>query len=368
MQPVSALFTEALTKAYEVSTLVEVLHAGAVVAEVEITDGAVTPDEGSSVRRSGWLDLTDTDLTPRDVDDLLAPFGPEVRISTGINVGGYVERVTVFTGGITLPETGSLYGPLRLTADDRSRTVARSRLLKPWNTPAGTLATAEIKRLIADVNPAWEVYDFTGSRAVTVAATWDEDRWAAVDSLATDIGAEVFFDALGRCIIRPIPDGTASPVWALDVDHDAATLADASLSMTSERAYNLVVARSSASGIPPVAGFAYVSAGALAWPGWQNPRYYASPQIRTVEQAMSAAASILPRSLAVARDITAIGAVHPGLEVGDVVTISLPDGTSEPRILTRFTIPLTEAGESSTYQTRASVTSSRTWSITAGSL
>lgn len=83
----------------------------------------------------GRLDLTDTDLTP--AMSTTSGFHLEVRISTG-NVGGYVERVTVFTGGITLPETsGSLYGPLRLTADDRLRTVARSRL-PPWNTPAGT--------------------------------------------------------------------------------------------------------------------------------------------------------------------------------------------------------------------------------------
>lgn len=41
MQPVSrTLHRGAHQGMYEVSTLVEVLHAGAVVAEVEITDGA----------------------------------------------------------------------------------------------------------------------------------------------------------------------------------------------------------------------------------------------------------------------------------------------------------------------------------------
>ncbi|MBK9087508.1 MAG: hypothetical protein IPL80_19950 [Sterolibacteriaceae bacterium] len=367
MEPHSAFFADAILRGgYVVTTVVRVWHGTTLATELPCIGGEVMVDESSNVRRVLTLE-TDADLQPYELTDLLAPPNCEIEVRTGVDVAGRVETVPVFWGSPTRPEAPSLLSPtMRIVADDRSRKVARSRLLRPWNTPAGSLVTAEITRLLHDVDPSWQVFDLTGSRLVTSAATWTEDRLEPIDSLAGSMGAEVFSDPLGRFVIRPIPDGSGSPVWALDIDHDKASLVDAAVSMDAERAYNLVRASSSAPDVE-VSAEAFFVEGPLAWPSWQNPRFFASPFLRTVDQCVSAALAELPRSLVSARDVTCLGAVNPALASGDPVACTLPGRDPETRILSAFPVPLSEDTATSAYRTRPIAASVRaSWAMGVG--
>ena len=374
MWPVSEAFSDALLTGYEVTTLVRITTGSTVVEAVTesealatggtvgISAGSVTVDEGSQVRRTCELEFADP-----DVYDLLTPTS-EVYIETGVRFGSIVERVPVFTGSPTAPELPSFYSGVKVTCDDRSRKIARARLWLPWNTAPGQSVVDQIRGMILDVDSTLTVYDLTGSRAATGAASWVDERWQAIESMATSMGSEVYFDAVGRAIIRRVPDGTAAPVWTLDVDHELASMEDASATTDLDGCHNIVIVRSSAPDVAPVTGYAAVASGPLAWPRYKAPLFMALPHVTTVQQAISAARSALPRAVGMAETVTARGAVNPALDVGDVITVQRPGMPAENRVLSRITIPLTEAGGTSDYATRPLLDVAQGYTIATGAL
>ena len=205
--------------------------------------------------------------------------------------------------------------------------------------------------MVTDVLPWVTVYDLTGSTAVTSAATWERHRWDAVLTLATSIGAEVWFDPLGRLVIRPVPDGTGEPVWELSTE---TLVEDVGVSLDLSKVYNAVRVTGSDPQTPGISAVVYQAEGDLRWQdGFKVVREFASPLLKTTEAAQAAAATILAKSLVYAQDIETTGAPNYASEAGDVVTVTFP-ATQAPnltfaaippprtvqRLLSSFTLPL----------------------------
>ena len=368
MQPVSADWDDAIRGARHKLARVEVRRAGQTTVLMAL-DGTVRVDEASAVRRSLSLTLADlllpdgSPLTPRVADDLLAPFGCELWVWSGHRyTSGAEEMVPVGVFQPTGVDRSSWLSPLKITAPDRSRAVSLARLLKPLPVAAGTSIPALIGTLIR-LGGDFPVLDLSGSRAtVTTATTLDSgaDPWEETRKLASSIGCEVAPNASGQFIIRPTPE-VATPAWTVDIDKTRGALLDLGQAMTSEGVYNAVAVSSSATGAEPVTGYAWVSDGPLSVNaiGWR-PFFFSTPiGITTTEQAMAAAAAMLPRKMIASRILTPVTVGNPALDVGDTLRLSLPGEDSIDVVTSAFSISLHPDARGMEHQVRFPVTATR---------
>lgn len=349
MWEVSDRFLDAVAASHEVVTRAEVWRDGAYVQDLAVTGGSVTIDESSKVRRILDLGAADIDLDPQSAEDLLSPFGTELRVYTGLRfVEGDTEEVPVGVFGITNAGRSGWLAELGLTAEDRSRAIADSRLIAPYTPATDATVLDAVTALASEVIADVEVYDLTedirATTSVVPKVTYERERWDAIEALVGGIGAEAVFDPEGRLIIRDVPqvDADSEPVWAVEANTDNAVMLDIATALSSDKVYNAVVASSSGDNDSPViTRVVYQQTGALRWrSGFQRPRFYASPLIKTAEDAVSAATSILARSLVYSQGVNLEALPNPALDAGDVITVTRPDGTSELRVVARIQLPL----------------------------
>lgn len=348
MQPVSVRWGEAVRAFSGVTASCEVWRGGVMQQALTLAGGRVRADESSAVRRAFTCSLADlriggNELTPKDAGDLLAPTGAELRVSAGYAYDdGSLELVPVGAFPVARVERRAWLEGLEITAPDRSRRVSRARFLGPVTIAAGTLVTAAIRSLLLEVDPSFEVFDTTGSRATTTTVSFERgaDRWEGCRTLAASIGAEVHVDAVGRFIVRPVPSG-GTPVWTLDTTA-AASMLDVGQVMDSEQVYNTVVAYSSEVGAEPVTGYAYISSGPLSVSEYGSvPYFFATPVgLKSGDQAVSAALAYLPRVSRAARSVVPRIAPHRALDIGDACTLVMPDEAARIVNLAGFSFSL----------------------------
>lgn len=351
MYPTSARWDAALRTSGEVPVRVEVWRSGAPVMEsgrvleLPISDGSVRVDETSNVRRAASLVTGRTDLMPEASEGLLDPPLTDVRIWAGVRyTEGDAELVPVFTGRIYPIGRDSIRTPgLSVSARDYSAVLAAARFPTPWNVPLGVPVTGVIASMIRQVLPWVEVIDLVGTRPRTARATYERERWEAIVELADAIGAEVFFDAEGRAVIRPVPTVKAVADWTVDLGTHRSVMADLSMQMDPEGVYNAVTAMSSDSDTP-VSATVRLSTGKFCWQdGFQRTRFYASPMLKTVAQCRTAAASVLARSTGLSQTLGPTSAPNWALDVGDTVEVTVPTRSgidTARRVVSGLTLPL----------------------------
>lgn len=369
MWPVSARWGDAVRQSRGLVVQAQVWRAGVYTGvDLDVDGGSVRVDETSKVRRSGRLSVTgssdpglrleDGSLVPRDADDFLSPVDTDVTVLVGHRYAeGDTELVPVLTGRLVTPGRDSQFGPLSVDVTDYAGVLATSRFVGTWNTPVGVTVVSEITRMVQDVLPWVEVYDLTGSTAMTSPAAWEKQRWDAIANLASGIAAEPVFDPLGRLILRPVPDGTASPVWTMDTGTPTAIVEDAKTALDLSGVYNAVQVSSSDTDSVGVTATVYQMDGPLRWRrGFKRVRYFASPILKTVEACQAAAFTLLPRSLIYAETIEPTIVPDPALDAGDTGTVLLPHRDPVTRVLSSFTIPLDPDGQRMPTVLRAGVT------------
>lgn len=359
MWPVSQRFLDALTQSHVLATRVDVWRGGVKLeTDIPIAGGSVSVDESSQVRRTLSLEVADPSLDPVNTDSLLTPFGSELHVRTGIRYPeGDTELVPVGVFGIESVSRGGVGETTSVNATDRARAVAEYRLLRPLNIAADRPVVDYIAEIVHYVNASWDVYDLTNSSEYTNAVTVESERWDAIELLADSIGAEVFFDPEGVCIIREVPtDLTEESVWSVAAG-DLGTLGDVATGINRERVYNGVVATGETQDeTPPPTSFVYQKSGPFRWGGpfGKVPRFYASPLLKTTNQTRLAAGTILARSTGYAQRITPTVIRNPALDVGDVITVVMPDGTNHVQIVSKLSFSLGSDEAGMTVETRTS--------------
>jgi hypothetical protein len=345
----SPYWDEARRTGFTALAYAEVLVDGEIRETLEVSGGTVTCDEKSRSRRTLSLSLSDIGLEPRTAEDLLAPFGTELAVYAGMGYGGTTEYVPVGVFAIEQAGRQGWTSDLQIDAMDRGGVLAEARFLSPWNSVIGTPAVEEIAAIILSVLPNVEVFDITGSDRPIGRATWDRDRWEAIDYLAKGLGAEVFFDQAGRVVIREVPTVGAAMVedetnglLHIHANRDDSDLLDVATGLSRADVYNAVVATSDQE-TAPVSAIAYQATGPLRYrPGFQKPRFFSTPVITSYDGIGKAAASLLAKSLAYSRKISPTIIADYSMDAGSVVQVVLPDESSETRILSSFSINLGE--------------------------
>jgi hypothetical protein len=151
------------------------------------------------------------DMYPEDDDDLLAPFGNELRIFMGVTAGDGSTKYSwqVFRGRIRSAEQDS-DGNCTLFAADRAADVADVNFVSPQNSNPANTINAEWQRLIIDAVPnatfgASDVFD-----KQVEPLTWGFERAGALDEMAQSVSALWYPLANGDYVLRRFPWAVAS--------------------------------------------------------------------------------------------------------------------------------------------------------------
>lgn len=321
-----------------------------VLDNLPVSGGIIEADATSQVRRTGTLQA-DPRYWPRRPGELLSPYGSAVQVSYGIGLpSGDFEYVPL--GYLSLDETTRTRpvvgdADIRVKLVDLSARVAEDRFEAPTQTVSGATTVAEIQRLVTEtLGTGITVLNLTGSSAIAPVMEIERARWAdGVEKLADSIGAEAFFDQLGRLVMRLQPTLDDPPVWRISTGNGG-NLLQVDEMQTREQVYNKIVfSGQRADGTDPVYGTAVDldPDSPTRWDGpfGKKPRFYTSPLMTAVGQCQDAAAAQLEKARGVSASIVMKTTPNPALEPGDVVTNIDEEAGASVQILDKVSTPLT---------------------------
>lgn len=354
MQTVSGAFLQALRQSRTPIVKAD-LYSGATLlaAGLPVSDGTLTVDAGSPVRRTATVSIASAALIPWAATDSLAPYGNEIALSLGVQYPDLSTEL-IPVGRLRIdeaaPSTGSSL--ITLQCSDRVRKIQEAQFLTPAQSVTSHTIVAEITRLIVGALPGQVVQNQTTATTLATLMSWTQDRWAAIADMATSIGAEVIFDPNGTAIIRPVPTLTLSPVWTIDAGAVGVMVA-AQRTLNRQNVYNAVVATSDPiDGTPPVQAIVLdtdpMSATRWTGPFGQVPRFYTSALITNTTQATAAAKGVLARSVGSAFSVNFTALPNPALDGGDVIQIVYPTGQIELHMIQTLSLSLATGAMSGT--------------------
>lgn len=324
-------------------------------------EGVELPVRGGDVRMDGTadvratLDLATTGIDeatgqsrwPRHTGDLLAPYGNEIHVRVGVDMGDNgVFWVPLGYYRINAPDQDdSPYGEIRLACADRMAGVVDGRMLEPVEYTEDRLVGAVISELVWGIYPA-AVILFDGdwsTQPLGRSLVVEESRFAALKDLANSQGKIMYWDGEGYLRFEDPPEEDV-PVWEVKAGRGG-VLVQASRRLTREGVYNAVVAEGE--GVDDAAPVRAVaidtgpnSPTRFGGRFGKVPRFYKSLLLTTPAQAQSAARAILRRSLGAPYSVDFQAVVNPTLRPFDPIRVTHRDGNREIHVLERVTIPL----------------------------
>lgn len=217
---------------------------------------------------------------------------------------------------------------------DRGRAASRNKARQPVSTLSGTSYSVFIQALIQQLLPWLDEFNFMDTSYLTPAIVFtpEEDLWKRAQDMATSIGAELFFDGDGVCVLREQPNPLYTPASFVYAAGEDATVTSIERSLDDEEAYNGVIFTSENSDLvlplrsevwdsnpdsptyydPAVPGDSLYGA---------VPQFISSQYITTQAQADLAAQVALEQVLGVIENISFEAVNNPAQTEGDVITV-----------------------------------------------
>lgn len=339
----------ALAGGHTAVTKVDVWHAGRYTYTLEVVSGSVSMDGDRPV----WSNLSATlidstgQLSRGDVADLLDPYECEIAPWRGVRLSGGDEYAPLGVFGLTGREVsdGSDGLTIHISGQDRAMgyQVPMSSALA---LRAGTPVETAITRLLLSVNSGVTLLTMvTGHTCGPLLYPPDIDVWAEAQSLAASVGARLFHDRTGRCVLAPLGSSSPSPVLAYG--EGDGLLLSLNRAEDSDTIRNVVVAESPNGVIRAVASDDDPSS-----PTFAGGRYgrrtttIKNQYFSSVRQAQQAAAAALAYELGRSETVDFSAVPNPGLDVGDVVTVDRPRAGLNRRHLTVANLSIPFGAES----------------------
>lgn len=346
MQTVSGSFLQALRQSRTPIVKADLYNGATLLASgLPVSDGSLNVDAGSPVRRTATVSIASESLIPWAATDSLAPYGNEIALSLGVQYPDLSQEL-VPVGRLRIDEAAPASGSAQITlqCSDRAKKLQESQFLTPAQSVTSHTIVAEITRLIVGALPGQVVQNQTTATTLASLMSWTQDRWGAINDMATSIGAEVIFDPTGVCIIRPVPTLVLNPVWTIDAGMNGVLVA-AQRTLNRQNVFNAVVATSDPiDGTPPLQAIVLDTDpnSATRWTGpfGQVPRFYTSNLITTAAQATAAAKGVLARSVGSAFSVNFSAVPNPALDGGDVIQIVYPTGQVELHMIQTLSLSL----------------------------
>lgn len=363
-----ARFLEALGSGHGYVGRVEAWFDGVRIGDVEFQDGRVRCSSRARERRSLEISVAESSW-PTNPDDILSPYGVWLRAYVTVTMGEYsFPEIPVFAGKLSTVARMRWSGMLRVSAVDPMWQVNREPFDTPRQPSAGMSIPDTIRALLLEVFDESGLQDLSGSGATVPAGTvWDTApgaRGKAIDELAASIGAEIFamptsVSPGGHFVLRPVPSLAGTVAWTLPdgaasvVESDQQSQSGLSVVnrwvVTSERMSEVAPVRAVVSNDDSASPTRY------GGPMGRLTSFYSSPLISTEEQARTAGAAKLARSLGLARVRQLTVIANPALEAGDVLAVSVDGEQVEHHIVDEFELPLTATSASMSISSRSTV-------------
>jgi hypothetical protein len=255
-----AAYNRAIVQGYQAISLVEVFDSLnnklADNTTFNVVSGTITVDSTANFRRyiSDLVIVDNTGLlVPTAATDLFSVVSSNLmKISIGVQLGDGTQ--ILFPQGIFSLEGAAVNDTaseltITVSAYDQARRISRNKFTKQYGIAAGTNYITAIQALINNRwNGAALVYSISapiGSTFTTPPITIDPnaDPWDEAMKMCESIGCEVFFDYLGRVVIRDVVDPnaiTTSPSWIYNEGVDS-TLIRVGRASTNEEIFNYVI-------------------------------------------------------------------------------------------------------------------------------
>jgi hypothetical protein len=345
MYSTSAAFAAAVRGSHTVAIQVDAYSSGTLIASnIQVESGSVTVSAASGVRRQLSLTVSDVSVSPFGSSPI-SPYGVELHVSRGITLlNGTTELIPL---GVFRVEsmTSPRQGEVVIVAPDRSAKIIDAKFLIPTMSNTGLGLAAQISALVTDVYPSGVSVTNVDVPATSVPwLLWDQERWDAIQKLATAVGAVVFFDVAGNVVLRLAPTISDAVAWYVNSGAQGVMI-DASREITRAETYNVVVAVGERSdGVVPARAVSQdndtTSATYVGGPFGYVPFFFSSPLITTSGGATTVADALLARKRSLGRECTLSCVPNPALDVGDVIGVRFPDGSLERHVVDQLTIPL----------------------------
>jgi len=336
-----------------------------IVYSVSASRGGVLMDGWQDMRPSGGS-ITDTtkpgvrrmlnlELPPvPGLFDALAPIGTVLSVTATVTYGNKTT-VTIPMGVFDVDSQKMTEGggALSLTAPDKWIRITRAKFLWPTGPSVGDLVTNVITGLIRDaLGPNEPVNVLATSRATCGPLTWEKDRDKAIQDLAANIGAWVYFDRNGVATIADVPTAGPSADWLVDASASG-VLTSLDRSRDRSRTYNVVVVSSSASGGPAFPSPQYVwdndpNSPTYAGPDPTHnlggifgivPYFFDTPLPLDTNGALATGRTILARTTGLASSVSLGKVPNPAVDAFDVIDVLPPPERYDiPRVLERHIV------------------------------
>jgi hypothetical protein len=199
---------------------------GAQPVTVTPMDGTLTWDAGEWPRTTLRLTLPTT-ITPTLLPAAVSAYGGRVTLTMGRTYRDRVETFTAATLAVAQVDVSRPDGQVRILATSYEALVNEDRYDTATDSDAGDLrdvVTAMVRRTLPDV----QVVDQLGAVGSTIlpegAYSLAGDVWPSIERIMDDHGAEAWFDALGRLVLRLVPTPATTPNLTIRVGGDGGTL------------------------------------------------------------------------------------------------------------------------------------------------
>ncbi|WP_030855236.1 DUF5047 domain-containing protein [Streptomyces sp. NRRL S-475] len=365
MLSVSSKWARALTASHGLSTKVNVLYNGAIVAQdIPFVDGTVKVDRGSETRRSLSLTIAEPSKFPTTETATYGVYGQQIYVERGIRyLDGSTERVPLGTFVITKVSGNIHTGPLTIEAAGREILLKRALFDAATSTKGYISAASFIRTQIQNTVSGADFVDRSTAGAGSIATkTWDAgtDVWSALSEVATSIGAELFCDAYGTYTMVDIPQVANVPVTAVwDVSAgESGVMVSADVALSADDVYNkvTVTGENAEDNKPPVSGSATITAAndplRYGGPFGKVTFRYSSSLVTNASQAVQTATALLAKKRQANRSVTLEAIPNPALDAGDWIRVNYgPAMLPELHLVNSFEIPLSVSGGSCTIDT-----------------
>lgn len=359
MFPVSQRWLESLSLARYEPVVQWSPDRGNTWHDLTVHDGSITAASTSQVRWTArGLIVSGAEIGRR----ALSPYGARIRVFMRMHYNRDTYE-TVPLGVYRVEEVsqaGLRTGRAQLDGLSLESQVMDERFHQPRTIEVGTgeyWATTLIKEVLPEMGMSWRLGDSAIPKLVE-----ERDRWGLVDgrsrdpSIAKSLGGRVFCDSRGSFVAAPVPSLEDEPVWALAAGPGGA-LVEPQQTLSRDGVYNQIVASgASEDGQPPI-GPSVASDDDPVSPTYHQgpfgavPLFYTSKLITTLSQCQTTALGLLAPRLGLKQKVSVSSLVNYAIEPDDVITVTMPDETTENHIVDSVSFSLT--GGSMSLQTRS---------------
>jgi hypothetical protein len=362
MYPSSAAFKAAVRTDHIVISKAEVWASDQKLQEINISDGSVSVNSGSAVRRTCEVTVITSretaNLVPDNDFDLLTPFGNELRLYRGVEYADgtqeYVPLGVFVITEVAIQDTNEGV-KINLSGEDRSIRIARAKWTEPYQLPSGSLEDA-LTDLLKDRYPDAELsFPVTNVSVnqVILGSENSNDPWKDAVEIAELVGFDLFFDQNGVVQMKQFPTLDGSVVVALFAEDFGTTITSLDRTISTKETYNGIIYTIEGSDVVlPIRIEAWdedTSSPTYRFGVFgEVPIFVETSLLATEEEAIRAAYSLLNIYIGKQEQIAFNSLVDPSLDVQDVIYVK-SNGAKIDRlvIIDSLDVPLSPQGQMS---------------------